>query len=111
RGLGRLLEAFARAIEFPAVVRTANALLVDPAVGQRSGSVRAVLADQAVVAFFIAEDNQLFVENFHRADRFFLGELRRRRDRMPVPAQQLAAGRAAADLSEQFVFLGSEHAL
>src|SRR6266508_4249955 len=108
-GLCRLFETSAGAIELPTVVRAADSLLVDSAVRERSRAMRAVLADQSIAAIRVAIDDQLLAENFNRFDRFLFGELRGGGHRMPISAQELAAGRAAAYLSQEFIFFACEH--
>ncbi len=60
--------------------------------------MRTMLADQAVAPGLVAIDYQLLAENFDGSDRLFLGQLGGGGHRMPIAAQQLAAGRAAAYL-------------
>ena len=45
RGLGRLFQTPAGLIEFPTMIRAANAFFFNPALRQRRRTVRAMLAD------------------------------------------------------------------
>src|ERR687892_234044 len=99
RGLGRLLETSSVAIVFPAVIRAANAFLIDASKSERGASMRTMLADKTVPTLFIPVDNQFFAEKLDRLDRFLIGQLSGRRDRVPVAAQQFSARRAAPDSS------------
>src|SRR6266545_3124246 len=107
--LRRLFETSAGAIELPTVVRAADSLLIDSAVRERSRAMRTVFADQSIATTRVAINDQLLAENFNRFDRFLFGELRGGGDRMPISAQELAARRAAAYLSQKFIFFACEH--
>src|SRR6266542_5749417 len=71
--------------------------------------MRAVLADQSITTIRVAINDQLLAENINRFDRFLFGELRGGGYRMPISSQQLAARRAAAYLSQKFIFFACEH--
>src|SRR5689334_6155813 len=73
--------------------------------------MRAMLAHQPVIASLVSIDDQLLAKNFHRTDRFFLSQFRGSRHGVPIPAQQLTAGSATADLSQQFIFFTGQHRL
>jgi hypothetical protein len=59
-----------------------------------------MFTDQTEVPLLVTIDDQFLAENFHGANGFFFGQFRCRGHRVPVAAQQLAARRAAAHLSE-----------
>ncbi len=108
-GLRRLFETSAGAIELPAMVWTANSLLVNVSVSERRRPMRTVFADQSIATIRVAINDQLLAENFDRFDRFLFGELRGGGHRIPISAQELAARRAAAYLSQEFIFFPCEH--
>ena len=61
-GLVRLIDARARAVELPAVIRAADAVRLRDAVGQRRAPVRAELVDQSELAGAIAKEHEIFAE-------------------------------------------------
>ena len=93
--LRRLLQAFARAVKFPSVIRTTNPLVIDSPIRQGSQPMRAMFADQSVLPLLVAINHQFFPENLDRFDGFFLGKLTGGGNRVPVAPQQLPAGRTA----------------
>src|SRR5215470_9877037 len=93
------------------MIRTADPLFFNPTIGERCQAMRTMLAHQPVIGFFIAIDDQLLAKNFYRSDRFVFGQFRGSRYGVPITAQQLAARRATADLSQQFVFSSRQHSL
>jgi hypothetical protein len=64
-GLGRLLQALAGDIEEPAVIRATDAALLDVAVFEGRAAVRAVETHEADSIVEVAEENQLFAQEFH----------------------------------------------
>ena len=60
--LCRLFKTLTGAVEFPTVIRTANAFFVDAAKRERRLAVRALFADHAVTAALVAIDHQIFAQ-------------------------------------------------
>ncbi len=100
----RLFETFSRTVEFPTVIRAADAFAIDAAESQRSFSVRALFGDHTVAAALVAIDHQIFAHQPKRFDRLRLGQFAGADHRHPVAPQILAARRAAADLRQRFIF-------
>ena len=107
--LGGLLEASSRAVEFPAMIATANAFLVDAAKSQRRFAMRAVLADHAVASRFVAIHDKILAQETNRLDRLLIGQFRGNRDRHPVAPQQPPAARARSDAGQHVIFFAGEH--
>jgi hypothetical protein len=55
--LRRLLQAFACAVIFPTVIRTADTLVIDSPVRQGSQPMRAMFADQSVFSLLVTVNN------------------------------------------------------
>jgi hypothetical protein len=111
--LGGGLEAGAVDAELPAVERAAQAVVFAAAEGQVGAAVRARPIEEAEAAGAVAKEDELLAEDAHRLDRARAGarveariELVEQRDRLPVAAQQRAAGSARADPRDEFVLLG-----
>src|SRR5215510_592210 len=64
----RLFQTLAGAVKFPAVIRTADTLVIDSSVGQGSQAMRTMLSDQSVFALLVAVNNQFFAQNLDRPD-------------------------------------------
>src|SRR5438874_1689182 len=109
RWLGRLLETSSAIIKFPAVIRAADSLLVHAAKGKRRRPMRAVLANETVMLFFVAVEHQLFAQYFDGFDRLFVRELSGDAHRLPVAAQQLSRRRASLDAGQQFILFAGKH--
>src|SRR5439155_2635652 len=62
--LGRGVDAVAGAVVAPAVVETADALLLDTAVVEGRAAVAAVLGDEARLAGAVAEEDDVLAKNF-----------------------------------------------
>ena len=92
--LGRLLQAVARDVVEPAVVRAADAALLDVAVLQRRAAVGAVPADEAQLPREVPEQHQVLPQHPHRPGDVV--QLLLRANREPVAPQPLAARRAAS---------------
>jgi hypothetical protein len=82
--LGRLLQAFSRAIKFPAVVRATNALLIDPAECQRSFAMRTLLGEHAVASGLVSIYDKIFTEEAESLDRLVIAKLAGTSHRHPV---------------------------
>ena len=93
RRLGRLLQAVARDVVEPAVVRAADAAFLDVAVFERRPAVRAALADEAQPALTVTEEHQVLAQDAHRVRDVV--QLRLGAHREPVAPQPLPARRAA----------------
>ena len=97
-GLGGLLHALARDIEEPAVVRAADAALFDVSVLQGSAPVGAVETEEAQAAARVAEEDELFAEDFESQG--VIVEIRRGRHGEPVPPEPFSRRRPEAHVSE-----------
>src|SRR5439155_25279073 len=82
-GLERHIDDVARRVVGPAVVGTAQAIVLWDAVRQADRPVRAAIADQSVFAPLGAEQGEVFSQQAHRLDRLTL-QLDRTPDWMPV---------------------------
>src|SRR5262249_41256514 len=102
-GLARLIEAFAVDAEEPAVIAAADALIFDTAVIERRAAMGAARIEQSRPAFAVAEKNQTLAEDAHVL--WLRPDLFRQRDRMPIAAHELAAGRARPDLGQLGIVL------
>ena len=107
--LGRRLQAFAVDVEQPAVKGAAQAAVLQPAIGEIGAAMRAVAADQAVAAFVVLEDHEVFAEQPHRLDRAVAGELIDQRGRLPVAPHQVAGRRAGRGPGDEIVLLRAQH--
>jgi hypothetical protein len=97
-GLARLVDAVALHVEHPAVVAAADAFFLDAAVVERGAAVRAAPVHEAGAAGLVAEQDQVFAQHAHLARR--VGGIGGQADGVPVAAQQLAHGRARANLGQ-----------
>jgi hypothetical protein len=102
-----LLQALPTLIEFPAVIETADASLLDRAARQIGTAVRAMAGDKPKAAAKVFVERQVLAEKPHRLDRIVV-ELARASDRHPVAPQQIAHRRTRPDAREQIVSGGSE---
>src|SRR5262245_19324127 len=59
-GLSGLFKTLPGAVEFPTVIRAANAFLIDAAKSERSFAMRALLGNHTVAASPVAEHNKIF---------------------------------------------------
>src|SRR5689334_14937324 len=101
--LERPLQASALRAVLPAVIAAADTLGLDEAEIERSTAMRAAFADASITAGWRAEDHQIFA---HDADAFLglgRGELGGGANRLPIAAQQLAAGRSLPDPRKAFI--------
>src|SRR6478672_5674445 len=71
--------------------------------------MRAVPVDQAVAAFLVAKQNEVFAEQFDRANRPRSLQLIHQRRRLPVHPHQLAAGVFAPGAGDQVVLFLAHH--
>jgi hypothetical protein len=109
-GFGRHLDHIAVHVEFPAVIKAAQAAFLVAREDQRCAPVRAVLVEHADAPLAVAEHHEILAEQAHLdrcAIRFghFLGQARRD----PVAAHDLAHRRVAFDAAQQIVFLRRHH--
>src|ERR1043165_134275 len=107
--LERLLEALAVGVELPAVVGAANAVGLERAVIERSGAVRAVIAEERPTSAAVAEEHQLFIQYFKSLLRLLGGDLGGGTDGVPVAPQEIARRRAGTDARHHFVVFFGEH--
>jgi hypothetical protein len=63
--LERLLDAAAPGVEFPAVVLTADAVVLDHAVGQAGTAMGTVLVDNTELATTVEVDDQFLAKHLH----------------------------------------------
>ena len=87
----------------------AQAAILEPAEGEVGAAMRAVAVDQAVASLFIAEQHEVFAEQFDRAHRPRSLQLIHQRRRLPVHPHQLAAGVLAAGAGNQVVRFLAHH--
>jgi hypothetical protein len=95
------------------VERAAEAVLLEAAEGEVGAPVRAVAGDESPPARGIAEQHERLAEQAHGLDgAAFHARIEARVElvdecrRLPVAAQQRAAGRARADAGDAVVLLG-----
>ena len=77
----------------PAVERAAQPAVLQPAVREVRAAMRAVPVDEAVSAFIVFEENEVFAQDLYRPHRALDLQFIHQRDRLPIAAQQLARGR------------------
>src|ERR1700761_4242051 len=87
----------------------AQSALIEPAEGEVGAAMRAMALDQAVAALLVAEQHQLFAEQFHRTDRPRALQLVDQRRRLPIASHQLAAGVLRPRPGDQVVLLLVHH--
>jgi hypothetical protein len=87
----------------------AQAAMLEPAEGQISAAMRAVAIDQAVAALLVAEQHQVFAEQFDRPHRPRAFQLVDQRRRLPVHPHQPAARVLRPDARDQVVLLLAHH--
>ncbi len=93
-----LFQAIARYVEEPRVIGTANAALLDVAIFKRGAAVRTMEADKPNLSVQVAEQNQLFAQNF-KAERNvaeFLGGA----DNQPVTTKPFSRRCAETDVGD-----------
>jgi len=78
---------------------------------QRSTTVRTGLIDQADAALGIPEGDQVFPEQPDALGLSVFDEVRRRQERNPIKAKELAQGRAFSDPHQPFIVFAREHEL
>src|SRR5262245_38153867 len=103
-----LLDAAAALVPLPAVIVTAEAAGLDPAIREIRAAMRAVAIDQSVAAGAVPVQDEVLAEQTDRLDGMHL-ELELGSDRHPVPAEQLAHARARADLGQRAVLRLAQH--
>ncbi|MNK84193.1 hypothetical protein D3C87_1040340 [compost metagenome] len=97
-GFAGLVDAVALHVEHPAVVAAADAFFFHAPVVERRSAVRAAPVHEARATFLVAEQDEVFAQHAHLARR--VGGVGGQADGVPVAAQQLAHGRAGADLGQ-----------
>ena len=80
----------------------AQPAILEPAEGEVGAAVRAVAVDQAVAAFFVAKQHEVFAEQFDGAHRPRISAGRRKRSLSEPLAEQLARDVAAVDHQQPF---------
>jgi hypothetical protein len=103
-----LLEAAPGRVHQPAVVVTADAVLLDETERQVGAPVRTLPIDEAEGAAAVPVEDEVLAEQPHRLDRDLI-ELGGAADRHPVAPQVFAHRRARTDLREQPVVLSAQH--
>src|SRR5690606_4417692 len=110
--LGRRLQAPAVGGELPSMERTAQAVALMAAEGEVRAAVRTGTVEQAPLAAGLPEEHQVLAHDPHRLDRAAGHariqpriELIDQGDRLPVAAQQRAAGRARSGSRDQDVLI------
>src|SRR6185369_14697921 len=107
--LERLLETFAVGVELPAVIRAANAVGLERAVVERRGAVRTMIAEQRPASASVAEEHQLFTQDFKFLFRFFGSDLGCGTERVPVAAEQISRRRSRPNARHRLVVLLAQH--
>src|SRR5207245_1301958 len=105
-GLRRLIEAAAVHVVEPAVIEAAQATIFQPAVAQVGATMGALTPEQADTALLVAKQDEMLAHDPDRDRRASLGKLRAGSDRLPVLAQELAAGRAGTGFGQQPILFG-----
>jgi hypothetical protein len=106
--LSGLLEALARTIVQPPMVRAAQAFIFGEAVFQIYTPVSATLLNQTQSALAIFKQGQGFSEQANSLHGIPL-DLLRGRDRVPVPAHQLANGCPSPYSGQHLIFFNAQH--
>ena len=96
-------------VEQPAMEGAAQAAMFEPAEGEVGAAMRAVAIDQAVASGLVAEQHEVFAEQFDGTDRARALQLVDQRRRLPVAPHQLAAGVLRAGAGDQVVLLLAHH--
>ena len=109
RGLAGLLQAAPLHIVEPAVVEATETAVLDSPVAEVCRAVGAVDAQQTGASLRVAEERQVLPEDPHRLGRAPVRQLLRKRDGLPVPAEQRPSGRPRSRLGKELVVLGAEH--
>src|SRR6516225_6275787 len=88
----------------------AAAGLLDESIGEIRASMGAVPIKEPETSALVLVEHEILAHQANGLDRVLV-EFARTADRHPVAAQQLAHGRARADLGEKAVLFGTQHAL
>ena len=107
--LERPVDALALAVELPAVVAAADAVLLDEPEVQRGPAVGAMLLDAKYLAGLAAIDQQILAQQADALLGVFCSDLLGRAKRLPVAPQKLAAGRAGAHARQALVLFLGQH--
>src|SRR5207302_928222 len=103
RRLEGLLDAAPVARIFPAMIGTADAARLDEAVIERAAAVGALLADAAIGAVGLAEDDERFAQHGQAALGDLLRELGDRAERLPIAPEQRPGRRARTHTGQPLV--------
>ena len=103
-----LFETASGLVHEPAMIRAADAMFFDPAIGHVGAAVRTMAVDQAVTAGPIAVEHEVLAQEPHRLDRMVV-KLAGAADRLPVAAQQFAHRGAGSDPGQHVVACSGEH--
>ena len=107
--LGRRFQALAGYIEQPAMEGAAQPAILQTAKGEIGAAMRAVAVDQAVAAFLVAKQHEVFAEQFDGLNRPRPLQLVDQRRRLPVHPHQFSAGVLAAGAGDQVVRFLAHH--
>ncbi len=106
------VDAAARDVPLPAVIRAAEPALLVAAEEERGAAVGAVGGQEPHPSLRVAEGHEVLAEQAHPFRRAVgHGQFRGGQAGHPVVAQQLAHGRAASDPAQQLVVFAREHRL
>jgi hypothetical protein len=108
-GLGRRLKTLAIYVEQPAVKGATQAAILKPAICEIGAAVRTTPADQAVTAFVILENHQVFTEQPDGLHRSVARKLVDERRGLPVAPHQATRRRACAGPGDEIVLLRTQH--
>ena len=96
-------------VEQPAMEGAAQAAMFEPAEGEVGAAMRAVAIDQAVAALLVAEQHQIFAEQFDRPRPAAALQFVDQRRRLPVHPHQLAARVLRPGAGDQVVRFLAHH--
>ena len=110
-GLCRRVEALAVHVEEPAVERTAQSAIFQPAKGEVGIAVGTIPIDQADAASLVAEQHEIAAHQPNRLERAtrHLAEFVDKRCRLPVAVQQATHRRIGFDARDQLVLFLAHH--
>lgn len=87
-------------VEFPTVIRAADAILFDAAIEQARSSMTAMFDRESSPSLLVAEQDQVLPEQTYPLWHI-TWHVRGNRDRMPIPPQQFPHRRARTNFGEQ----------
>ena len=107
--LARLFDALAVAVEMPAVEGAAQPVILEPPETEVSAAMRAGTVNQAQLSVTVAEQNEVFAQQFDRNHGTVAGQFIGKRGGLPVAAHDLAGFCAGAGAGEGLVEFLADH--